>query len=220
MKQYRIMMIAVLLAMAGRTLADDMTIETITLEPGETKQVAICLNNSEKTYTAFQLNLELPEGVTIAKNDDKYIAALDEDRKGDHSLKVSKKSEGVYRLMAFSLSNTVFSGTDGPLVYVTLQADASAVNGSKKGTLSEQVLTEESGDQNYLDDVSFNIIMSSTLSLMGDVTNDGQLTAADVTALARYIIGRNPSPFNVAAADVNGDTKIDIADVVKLITLF
>jgi len=124
MKQYRIMMIAVLLAIAGRTLADDLTIETITLEPGETKQVAICLNNSEKTYTAFQLNLELPEGVTIAKNDDKYIAALDEDRKGDHSLKVSQKSEGVFRLMAYSMSSAVFTGTSGPLVYVTLQADA------------------------------------------------------------------------------------------------
>ena len=218
MKQYRVILIAVLLAMVGRTLADNLTVEAVTLKPGETKQVAISLNNSEKTYTAFQLNLELPEGVTIAKNDDKFVAALDEDRKGDHSLRVSQKSEGVYRLMAFSLSNAVFSGTDGPLVYVTLQADVQARPDTKKAAMAELVLTESSGDQNYLDDVSFTITVSQAAVLKGDVNNDTEVDAKDVTALANYLVGRG-TLANEAAAYVNDDDKIDIADVAALIEL-
>ena len=54
--------------------------------------------------------------------------------------------------------------------------------------------------------------------ILGDVTGDGQLTAADVTALANYILGRG-TPANEAAADVNGDTKVDIADMAALIEL-
>lgn len=218
MKQYRVMIMAVLLAIVGRTLADDLTLETVTLEPGETKQVAVCLNNPQKTYTAFQFNLVLPEGISVAMSDNKYLVELDEDRKGDHSLKVSQKRKGVYRLMAFSLNSDAFSGTDGPLVNVTLQADASTVPGTKKGTMEEQVLTEASGEQNYLDDVSFSIVVSPATWLKGDVNGNTKVDAADVTALVDYILGRG-TLVNEAAAYVNDDSKIDIADVAALIKL-
>ena len=52
----------------------------------------------------------------------------------------------------------------------------------------------------------------------GDVTGDGYLTSADVTALVDYILGRGTLP-NEAAAYVNDDDKIDIADVAALIGL-
>ena len=216
MRQYRIVILAVLLAMTSRTLADNLMVETVILTPGETKQVAVCLNNPQKTYTAFQFDMVLPDGISIAMNDNKYMATLDKGRKGDHSLKVSQKSKGVFRLMAFSMSNAVFSNTSGPLVYVTLQADASSVTSTKKGTMEEQVLTEANGEQNYLDDVSFNIVVSPITLLIGDVTGDGIVNAADVTALVNYILGRG-TLANEAAAYVNDDTKIDIQDVTALI---
>ncbi|MBR6827164.1 MAG: leucine-rich repeat protein [Prevotella sp.] len=50
----------------------------------------------------------------------------------------------------------------------------------------------------------------------GDVNGDTKVDAADVMALANYIVG-NGTLANEAAADVNGDTKVDIADVAALI---
>lgn len=50
----------------------------------------------------------------------------------------------------------------------------------------------------------------------GDVTGDGFVTADDVIALANYILGRGILA-NEAAAYVNDDDKIDIADVAALI---
>jgi predicted component of type VI protein secretion system len=91
------MILAVLLAMAGRALADNLTVEAVTLMPGETKQVAISLENTQKAYAAFQFDLLLPEGISIAKNEKgKFIASLDEDRKDDHTLNVSEKSSGAF----------------------------------------------------------------------------------------------------------------------------
>ena len=52
--------------------------------------------------------------------------------------------------------------------------------------------------------------------LKGDVNGDGFVTAADVTALVNYILGRG-TLANEAAAYVNDDTKIDIQDVAALI---
>ncbi len=216
MRHYRTMILVVLLAIAGRTLADNLTVEAVTLKPGETRQVAICLENPQKAYVAFQFDLVLPEGINVAKNEKgKLIASLDGDRKDDHTLNVSEKSSGTYRLMTFSMSNAEFSGTTGPLVYVTLQADAAVETGEKTATVTSQVFTESSGTQSKWADVSFTITVGTSL-LVGDVTGNGIVDGDDVTALANYIVGRG-TLANEAAAYVNGDERIDIADVVALI---
>ena len=50
------------------------------------------------------------------------------------------------------------------------------------------------------------------------MTGDGIVNAADVIALVDYILGRG-TLVNKAAAYVNDDDKIDIADVAALIDL-
>lgn len=218
MKQYKAMIMVVLLAIVGRTMADNLTIEAVTLMPGETKQVAICLNNPQKMYAAFQFDLALPEGISVAKNEKgKLMASLDEDRKDDHTLNISDRGNGVFRLMTFSMSNADFYGTEGALVYVTLQADANVSNGVKTATVMSQVFTESDGIQSKWEDVSFTITVGSTV-LVGDVNNDGNVNAADVMALVNYILGRG-TLVNEPAAYVNDDNKIDIADVAALIEL-
>ena len=117
--------------------------------------------------------------------------------------------------MTFSMSNADFYGTSGPLVYVTLQADGDASTGAKTATIASQVFTEWNGDQSKWADVSFTVTVGSSL-LIGDVTGEGTVNAADVIALANYILGRG-TLANEAAAYVNDDTKIDIQDVAALI---
>ena len=218
MKQYRVLIMVVLLAIAGRTLADNLTVEAVTLMPGETKQVAICLNNPQKMYAAFQFDLALPEGISVAKNEKgKLMASLDEDRKDDHTLNISDRGNGVFRLMTFSMSNADFYGTEGALVYVTLQADANIGTGAKTATVMSQVFTESDGIQSKWEDVCFTITVGSAF-LVGDVNGDGYVNAEDITALVDYILGRG-TLANKAAAYVNDDSKIDIADVAALIAL-
>ena len=53
----------------------------------------------------------------------------------------------------------------------------------------------------------------------GDVNEDGEVNVNDVTVLINYILGKNPSPFNMAAANVNGDEGINVMDVTALINL-
>ena len=52
---------------------------------------------------------------------------------------------------------------------------------------------------------------------LGDVNQDGRITAADVVLIARYVI--NDVTFTsaqVGLADVTGDDKINSADVIRL----
>lgn len=53
----------------------------------------------------------------------------------------------------------------------------------------------------------------------GDVNLDGYANEDDVDALSAYIVGKYPECFFVNLADMNGDNKIDSADIVELVNL-
>ena len=69
MKNRRLMLLAMLLTLVGSIFADNLTVSSVELKAGESKNVAINLNNSEKQYVAFQFDIVLPEGFSIATND-------------------------------------------------------------------------------------------------------------------------------------------------------
>ena len=161
MKHIKFLLLAVLLTVVGRTYADNLTVANVEMSAGETKQIAIVLNNPTHKYAAFQFDLVLPEGISIAKNNKgKFIASLDEDRKDDHTLNVSETESNTYRFLAFSMMNTEFYGTEGALVYVTLQASESISEGNKTATIQSQVFTEISGEQYKWDDFSFTVTIT------------------------------------------------------------
>jgi hypothetical protein len=53
--------------------------------------------------------------------------------------------------------------------------------------------------------------------LAGDANDDGHVDANDITTLVQHLIGLTPQYFCAAAADVNGDNTISIADVVQMV---
>lgn len=55
--------------------------------------------------------------------------------------------------------------------------------------------------------------------LKGDVNMDGNVDVSDVTTLINYILGNNPSPFNLNAADIDNNHTYDVSDVTSLISL-
>ena len=50
----------------------------------------------------------------------------------------------------------------------------------------------------------------------GDADGDGQVTAADIVAMTKYMMGNMPAGFSKANADVNLDGVINIADIVAV----
>ena len=53
----------------------------------------------------------------------------------------------------------------------------------------------------------------------GDVNLDGEVNQADLDATVDFILDKDPEGFYESLADLNGDDKVDAADVVKLVTI-
>ncbi|MDO5447707.1 MAG: dockerin type I repeat-containing protein [Prevotellaceae bacterium] len=48
---------------------------------------------------------------------------------------------------------------------------------------------------------------------LGDANSDGSVDVGDITTIAAYILGNNPTPFDAQAADANQDNAIDVGDI-------
>ena len=192
MKNRRLMLLAMLLTLVGSIFADNLTVSSIELKAGQSKNVIINLNNSEKQYVAFQFDLVLPDGISIAKNDNgKLKVSLNANRIDDHTLTVQDLGSGTYRLLCFSMTNAAFSGTSGALVNMTLQADEGVTVGAKAGEIKSQVFTEPGGNQVKWADVSFSIMVQEPgAPLKGDVNGDGEVTAQDASLILQYVAGK------------------------------
>ena len=87
---------------------DRMSGESISLMPGETRKVSITLDN-EMAYTAFQLDLNLPEGLT-ANN-----FSLT-DRADSHAFDINMLESGMMRVLCYSPVLTAIGGHEGVLL--------------------------------------------------------------------------------------------------------
>ena len=71
--------------------------------------------------------------------------------------------------------------------------------------------------QNY--NISYQNGVLTVMKNLGDANGDGDVTEADVNAIANHIMGQTPDGFDEDAANVNGDNEINAADIVALINL-
>ena len=70
-----------------------------------------------------------------------------------------------------------------------------------------------------LEEMTLAIAKNAVAGKLGDTNGDGEVNVNDVTVLINYILGKNPTPFVEANANVNGDEGINVNDVTALINM-
>ena len=100
---------------------NNLCIDDFEITAGETKQIAIKLENSDM-FTAFQADIYLPEGLELCEEDGDYMVELSDRKRSDHVLTSAAQPDGSIRLLSYSLSLKEFTGNSGDLVYLTVRA--------------------------------------------------------------------------------------------------
>ena len=181
-----------------------------TANRGAEFDLPILMNNGNEAITAFQFDVELPEGMTL-------LSAKLSDRKADQSNPVpTLQSDGSYRLATFSSSGSAFSGSEGTLLNLRVKVSTDATLGEQTVTLKNIELTTTSK--------AFELInQSSTITVLdvltGDASGDGKVSIFDAVQIVNYILGNTPETFVELAADVDGNGKISIFDAVLTVNI-
>ena len=145
-----LLFIALLLGTVGAAKADEVTadkvvISSLTVEPGssEVYSFTVSLQGSDKMYTAYQLDLQFPEGLELAYTSAgklrvsmvkpslyPYSVEEEEDEDGEivetksytHTLSCALNEGNTLRVATFSSANEVFTKTSGNLFKVYVKA--------------------------------------------------------------------------------------------------
>ena len=113
-----------------------------------TKTISLDLADPTESFTAFQCDLYLPEGISIDTNNrGKYKFSFNEERTDAsyHALSGSLQTDGSVRILCYSTDSEVFFGTDGALINIPLTADATLKSGVYEFSIANTVLTYVDG---------------------------------------------------------------------------
>lgn len=156
------------------TGANTITVDPLTLRAGETGVLNINMNN-EDDICSFQLNIKLPDGISIIKEyneDDEYVEAINltSRKKSSHELTFKQTADGGYFLIAYSLNNASFRDNSGSIVTIKVKAEDDLDEGNYGVILSNAILVTPDEEKITQDDYSGVIVISYTDGL--DELND------------------------------------------------
>lgn len=182
------------------THAESISVTNLTIEPGQTGNVSISLNNTATNLVSFQMDLTLPEGVAINKSGCTLSSRFTD---GDQELTIGKQGDNVYRLTSTSFALTPISGTSGEIITLSLAITAESEGGT--ANISNIRFVTSNSERVSLNNVSFNIsivLPSPAITFADDnvkalcianweTNGDGELSeaeAAAVTSLSDYFM--------------------------------
>ena len=187
-----------------------LAIENSKVFKGGSVGLPVNMKNTE-SITALQFEVSLPAGVILSN-------CQLTDRKGDdHKVTFKKLDNGNYQVAVISLSKDDFSGTEGALVNLTLNAEEDMAAGDHSINITNIELTTTNGQA--INPMSATATLTVSNIKKGDANGDGKISITDAVAVVSHILGDDIEGFVLGAADVNGDNEVDVFDVTKIINI-
>ena len=199
-----------------------------------TTTVEIGLDNYETNFVAFQMDLTLPEGVSIDKTGCELSSRITDE---NQELTIGKLESGAYRITSTSLSLTPISGNDGTLLTLKLTAAEDFEGGQAtisniRFSTAESIkvtMSDETFDIDILKKYKLRYIVDGQEYSTEEVKETTPLTPADEPTREGYTFGgwsevpeTMPDHDVVITGrfylfgDVNTDEEVDVVDVVDI----
>lgn len=167
------------------------------------------MQEASANYSALQFDVELPEGVAIAENQEGHLIANLGTQGTDHQFRVAKVGENTYRFLAFSMTNTQLQISDTPLVFFTVEADDNLSEEVQENLVSEVLLVEADAHATTPEESAYKV----DSELQGDVNKDKALTAQDASLVLQHVAEKVAlKGFVITLSDVNGDGQVTAQD--------
>ncbi len=206
-KNIFLLLFACLLSMGQVIASNVLTVSDVNVPQGGQATIEIgCEFDTE--YTAFQIELSLPDGLSLMTDADGYLV-IEKKFETNHVLTGNLlPSNGNYRFTCRSMDN-ISMPTSGPLFRVTVQADASLTFGSNLSasvTACEFTRTADSNGES-LSDVAFSIHISEFRTVLDENSTSMPVAENNANVRVKRTIKANEwgtlcLPFAMTAAQV------------------
>lgn len=169
------MLLTALVAYCGGAMADGLEVQDVNISQGGEATLEIALENPVTAFAAFQFNVELANGITVATNDKgKFVYEKGERLDEEFSLSLSQPDALVntFRVLGYYTETQPIPSTTGAIVKITIKADATlAIGTTHVCKLSAINLTETNETKHTPDDITFNVkITEKTYTILDETS--------------------------------------------------
>ena len=180
---------------------------------GESVIIPVRLTNGQDIL-AFQTNIYLHEGFTMATDGNGEIVITPSNRLTDDHILMANESNGAVSVVCYTPEGRPIGGNSGDdLFYITVQVPENA-SGDYAIYLRNSRLTTADYTELRVPDVGAVVTVKSYIP--GDANDSRTVNVTDIVVAAQYILEMNPSPFIFKAADMNGDGNVTVTDIMLI----
>ena len=162
------------------TTENYFTLDNVTANTGTVVAFPVDLTNKDD-ITAFQMDLHLPSGISLATDADGGVII-----ETSHTIDCSKMPDGSYRAICYSSRNNTFTGNSGNLFNLMLNIDADAEDGDYVISATNIELSDITGTAYAGKDVDGIVTVKSYR--LGDVNGDGVVNGTDIQEIINIIV--------------------------------
>jgi hypothetical protein len=187
---------------------------------GSSSLVISMTNEGDDKYNGFQFDLFLPDGITLTTDENGRFTYTFSDRysNSDMTASIRDLGEGWYRVMAYSMSNVLIKGNEGPLMTFTMKAPEEwTAEDVLTGKLSEVILSRVDGAAIDCEPSEFDINITQTM--MGDVNFSKNVDVTDVMLVVSYVLGEIYPEFIFKYADMDNNGIVNITDGMRIVDI-
>ena len=150
-------------------VCNDVDVEDQSIEASNSTMMEINVSNNVVNLVGFQMDLMLPEGVSIDKTSCSLSSRITD---VNQELTIGKLESGAYRITSTSLSLTPISGNDGTLLNLKLTAEDGCIGG--QAILSNIIFSTAESEKVVMSDKTFDIsiLYNLTYKVDGQVYKD------------------------------------------------
>lgn len=198
---------------------DIIRVANVDAYKGKNVSVGVTLINKATDLSAYQFDLTLPSGITLAKdkNDNYLITKTSRYEDDEQILQVTLLEDNTYRFICYSNESKKITGTSGALLNIIINIASTHTAGIFEANIDNIVFTKTNGSQIKLNSAKFSIEVHK--AMMGDANGDSEINVADVVEIVKDILHKTTSRFVREAADVNEDGEINVTDIVLVVNM-
>ncbi len=148
----------------GDVITGNVTVSVpdVEITAGGSTDLVINMETDVTSFTAYQMSLYLPDGVTVQKKaNGKYAYTFNADRhNGEFSFSVKDATDGSILITCYSADKDIITGTSGELLRLPIEVASTATAASLQGSIRNFEFTD-TGTQAYnAADASFTVTIT------------------------------------------------------------
>ena len=141
-----------------------ISVETVLLKPGETKDMKISLSSTVSEMVGVQFDMILPEGFSLEKYNDDNEYKLSSNQNGDITCNVSELGNNTFRFVLYS--GTLQKLKPGDLMTLNLKVSSSKTLGGYSILISNVAFSDIDGNVTKEDGVSVSVKVTDYFILL------------------------------------------------------